>query len=112
MGHVRVFVEDFVLRVENLSGFLGGLVFHGSVLDSRQESLLFNDRFVLFDNVSMSSWQSLNILKVLLMSLFMDPWVDNFDFFRLELLLLLISQQGLLAFFLSAVTLNLGSSIF
>lgn len=104
MRHVRVFIEDFVLGVKDFSGLLSCLILESSVLNNRQKGLLFDNRLVLFNNISVSCRQTLNVLKILLMGLLMDPRVNYLDFLGLELLLLLVSQQGWLFIILGTLS--------
>jgi hypothetical protein len=58
-GQVRVAVEDLVFLLQDLKGLLSGLVFVGGSLKFLQEGLLADDRFVLFDDIRVSSREAL-----------------------------------------------------
>mmetsp|Transcript_20668 Transcript_20668/g.31558 ORF Transcript_20668/g.31558 Transcript_20668/m.31558 type:complete len:224 (+) Transcript_20668:7277-7948(+) len=89
-------VEDLVLLLEECDGLLGGLVLVDSGLSLVEEGGLFLDLLMLFNNVRVASGQTLDVVQVLLVGLFVDPRVLNFHFFRFQGFLLLLGQQGVL----------------
>lgn len=58
-----------------------------------EEGLFFDDKMVLLDNVSVSGGQSLYVLKIFLVRLFIDPWVFNFNILWFQCLLLLLREE-------------------
>ena len=94
--HIVWVIKDFILFVKESNGFFGSLVFVNSSFNLLQEGSFFLDIMMFFDYVSMSCWESLDVVEILFVSLFVDPGIFNCNLFRFKSLLLFGSQQGLL----------------
>ena len=86
-------VEDFILFVQKSNSVLRSLVFVNEFFNLWDESLVLFDVLMLLDHVCMTSWESLDVIKILLMSLLVDPGILNLDFLWLKSLMLFFSQQ-------------------
>jgi hypothetical protein len=86
-------VKDFILFVQKSYGVFGGLIFVDYLLNLGDESLVFSYILVLLDHLSMSSRKSFDVIKVLLMSLLVDPWILYFDFLWLKSIMLFLGQK-------------------
>jgi hypothetical protein len=92
--------EDFVFFVENGYGFFGLTIFLANFLlfiVLGQEGGFFDDVLVLLDQVSMAGRKSRDFLKVLLVSLVVNPRVNNLHFLGKEFVKLLFSETRVLS---------------
>ena len=90
-------VEDLVLFVKESDRLFGCLILVNTGLDLVEERGLLLDIMMSFNDICVSGWKSLDIFQVLLMSLFVNPWILNLDVLWLECLVLFLGQQRWLA---------------
>jgi hypothetical protein len=94
-------VEDFVLLVEESNGISGGLVFVNTCFYLVEEGGFLLNIMMFFDHVCMSCWETLDVLQILLMSLFVDPWVLYLNVLWLKCIIFLLCQEGWLTIVLN-----------
>lgn len=92
--HVVWIIEYFILFIKQSNSFFGSLVFINTSFYLLQECSFFLDIMMFLDDVSMSCWESFNIVEILFVSLFIDPGIFYCNLLWFKCLLLLSSKQG------------------